>query len=104
MLAPGSKEWKYFSVNVSLSNETVMTCHNAKTAKQIQAVSYEGRVLTSEEVLGLSQPSLSWRKAIPLLLFGWLGLLVILANPLLGVMTTIAAPVFLARITAQLRS
>lgn len=79
--------------------------HNqpAETAKQTQVVFHDGRALTSEEALGVDQPAQSWRKAFPLLLSGWLGLLLVIADPVFGVITMVAAPMILARMTSAQR-
>jgi hypothetical protein len=54
-----------------------------------------GRVLTTEEMLGLNNATTSWREAAPMLFVGWLALVVIVAHPLWGLATLLAAPVIL---------
>lgn len=80
--------------------------HNLPKANpsQPQAVYYNGRALSSAETLGISAPRASWRRALPLMLSGWLGLLLIVSDPLIGLLTVIAAPLVLTRIVPQQRS
>jgi hypothetical protein len=71
---------------------------------QPQAIYYNGRALSAAETLGVSAPPASWRRNLPLLLSGWLGLLLMVSDPLVGLLTVVAAPLVLTRILPQQRS
>lgn len=62
------------------------------------AVLCQGRVLSTAEVLGLPGEQPQSRRAVPLLLSAWIGLLLIASNPLAGLATLLAAPLLLAYI------
>jgi hypothetical protein len=64
----------------------------------------QGRVLSAAEVLGLPGKPPLRRRAVPLLLSAWIGLLLVASDPLAGLATLFAAPLLLAYINRQQRA
>ncbi|UYO00561.1 MAG: hypothetical protein KIT02_04925 [Devosia sp.] len=60
----------------------------------------DGRLLSAEDVLGLRTSGKLPAHTMPLLLSGWLGLLLILSSPIAGLFTLFAAPLLLTHVTA----
>lgn len=55
----------------------------------------QGRALSADEVLGLSGAPAP-RRALTLVLSGWIGLLLVASDPLAGIATLFAAPIVLS--------
>lgn len=81
---------------MALEHSCVTTMQPA--AANAQAVLYQGRVLSTAEVLGLPGEPPAPRRAVPLLLSAWIGLLLVASNPWAGLATLFAAPLLLAYI------
>ena len=73
-------------------------------APHAPAVLCQGRVLSTAEVLGLPGEPPRRRRAVPLLLSAWIGLLLIASDPLAGLATLFAAPLLLAYINRHERA
>ena len=72
--------------------------HSSTTTLQstpTPAVFCQGRALSSAEVLGLQGARLPFRCAFPLLITAWIGLLLVVSNPLVSLATIFAAPLLL---------
>jgi hypothetical protein len=67
-------------------------------ATNAPAVLCQGRVLSTAEILGLPVEPQRPRRAVPLLLSAWIGLLLVASNPMAGLATLFAAPLLLAYI------
>ena len=65
------------------------------TSTGTPAVFCQGRALSSAEVLGLRGARLPFRCAFPLLITAWIGLLLVVSNPLVSLATIFAAPLLL---------
>ena len=61
----------------------------------------QGRVLSTAEILGLAAEPPQTRRALPLVLSAWIGLLLVVSDPLAGIATLFAAPVLLAYINRR---
>lgn len=60
----------------------------------------QGRALCSEELLGL-KPAPAPRRALPLVLVAWLGLLLVVTHPVVSLATLLAAPLVLVYLARQ---
>lgn len=87
---------------MALEHSCVTTLQPAAT--NAPAVLCQGRVLSTAEVLGLPGEPPRRRRAVPLLLSAWIGLLLIASDPLAGLATLFAAPLLLAYINRHQRA
>lgn len=56
------------------------------------SILYRGRVLSQAEILGFSGGAQPLHHALPVLASGWLGLVLVLCNPIAGIAALFAAP------------
>jgi hypothetical protein len=71
------------------------------TADAAPVVLCQGRVLSTAEILGLAAEPPQTRRALPLVLSAWIGLLLVVSDPLAGIVTLFAAPLLLAYINRR---
>lgn len=81
---------------MALEYSSVTTLQPA--ASHAPAVLCQGRVLSNAEILGLAGQPTQPRRAVPMLISAWIGLLLVASNPLAGLATLFAAPLLLAYI------
>ena len=78
-----------------------MTFERTRPQTQQAAIYCQGRELSSAEVLGLPVTGSPHRRALPLLITGWIGLILIASDPLVSILTLFVAPALLALMHRQ---